>query len=101
MHAKNLAELNNTLPILEWVVDKSLLSGVLAEQVDPYTGAPLSVSPLTWSHAAFVTTLMKYMENERSSFCAPDAAIQRFICIVMSKSHAVPSVFPKKLNILT
>ncbi len=63
MRAKNVAELNNALPILEWVVDRSLASGVLAEQVDPYTNAPLSVSPLTWSHATFVTALMKYLEK--------------------------------------
>ena len=78
MHAKNLAELNNTLPILEWVVDKSLLSGVLAEQVDPYTGAPLSVSPLTWSHAAFVTTLMKYMEKREKLILCPGCGNSAF-----------------------
>ncbi|MEK7733224.1 MAG: glycoside hydrolase family 15 protein, partial [Planctomycetota bacterium] len=67
---KNVAELNNALPILEWVVDRSLASGVLAEQVDPYTNAPLSVSPLTWSHATFVTALMKYLEKrEKLSTC--------------------------------
>lgn len=70
MRAKNVAELNNALPILEWVVDRSLASGVLAEQVDPYTNAPLSVSPLTWSHATFVTALMKYLEKrEKISTC--------------------------------
>jgi len=63
MRAKNLTELNNALSILEWVADRALISGVLAEQVDPYTNAPLSVSPLTWSHAAFVTTLIKYMKK--------------------------------------
>mgnify|MGYP001598755076 CR=1 FL=1 len=70
MRAKNLTELNNALPILEWVVDRALASGVLAEQIDPYTNAPLSVSPLTWSHAAFVTTLIRYMKKrEEISIC--------------------------------
>ncbi len=70
MRAKTLTELNNALPILEWVVDRALTSGVLAEQVDPYTNAPLSVSPLTWSHAAFVTALIKYMKKrERVLTC--------------------------------
>ena len=70
MRAKNLTELNNALPTLEWVVDRALTSGVLAEQIDPYTNAPLSVSPLTWSHAAFVTTLIKYMKKrEEISIC--------------------------------
>jgi GH15 family glucan-1,4-alpha-glucosidase len=46
--------------ILEWVVSRALPSGVLAEQVHPTTGQPLSVSPLTWSHATFVKTVQEY-----------------------------------------
>ena len=61
--AKNINELNNTLLILELVVDRALPSGVLAEQINPYTNEPLSVSPLTWSHAAFVTALLRYMKR--------------------------------------
>ena len=40
-----------------------LKSGVLAEQVDPYTDAPLSVSPLTWSHAEVLITIHDYVER--------------------------------------
>ncbi len=58
--AKNDAELHAALPQLQWVVDHALPSGVLAEQVDPYTGAPLSASPLTWSHAEFIMTVRWY-----------------------------------------
>ena len=47
--------------LLEWVVARALPSGVLAEQIHPYTGDPLSVSPLTWSHAAFVETVQQYL----------------------------------------
>ena len=36
---------------IEWCAERALPSGVLAEQLHPYTGQPLSVSPLTWSHA--------------------------------------------------
>ncbi|BBO17769.1 glycoside hydrolase family 15 [Candidatus Brocadia pituitae] len=78
MRAKNLTELNNTLPVLEWVVEKALPSGVLAEQVDPYTGTPLSVSPLTWSHATFVTTLMKYMKKRESLILCPECGNSKF-----------------------
>jgi len=49
--------------ILEWVAARALPSGVLAEQVHPYTDAPLSVSPLTWSHATFVATVLEYLEH--------------------------------------
>jgi hypothetical protein len=47
-----------------------LPSGVLAEQVHPYTNQPLSVSPLTWSHAAFVTTVLEYLNKlEETDIC--------------------------------
>ncbi len=50
-------ELHAALPMLQWVVDHALASGVLAEQVDPNSDAPLSVSPLTWSHAEYISTV--------------------------------------------
>jgi GH15 family glucan-1,4-alpha-glucosidase len=33
----------------------------MAEQVHPYTNAPLSVSPLTWSHATLVMAMREYL----------------------------------------
>ena len=48
------------LDLIEWVLDHALDSGVLAEQVHPFSDQPLSVSPLTWSHAQLVTTVMEY-----------------------------------------
>jgi len=53
-------ELREAIPWLEWVQAHALPSGVLAEQIDPYTGAPLSVSPLTWSHAEYVAAVRWY-----------------------------------------
>ena len=50
-------DLNRAMEILFLVADRALPSGVLPEQFHPFTGAPLSVSPLTWSHAAFITTM--------------------------------------------
>jgi GH15 family glucan-1,4-alpha-glucosidase len=47
--------------ILEWCAVRALPSGVLAEQLHPHTGAALSVSPLTWSHAAFVASVERYL----------------------------------------
>ncbi len=63
--AHKLAELKPALELLEWVAGRALSSGVLAEQVNPYTDVPLSVSPLTWSHAAFVTAVLSYLEAAR------------------------------------
>lgn len=47
--------------LLEWACDHTLPSGVMAEQIHPHTGQPLSVSPLTWSHATFITTIQHYL----------------------------------------
>jgi hypothetical protein len=41
--------------------NKPVHSGVMAEQINPHTGEPLSVSPLTWSHSTFVTTTQRYL----------------------------------------
>ncbi len=59
--ATTIDELHAALPHLQWVVDRALPSGVLAEQVDPYSNAPLSASPLTWSHAEYVSTVRWYV----------------------------------------
>ena len=68
--AKNPQELQEAIPILEWVASRSLPSGVLAEQVHPLTDQPLSVSPLTWSHATFVATVLEYVNKlEKLDVC--------------------------------
>ena len=36
---------------------------MLAEQFDPWTGDPISVSPLTWSHATVVATVQLYLRR--------------------------------------
>jgi GH15 family glucan-1,4-alpha-glucosidase len=61
--AKNKEDLKEAVPVIEWVASRALPSGILAEQVNPYTNKPLSVSPLTWSHAAFVTTVLEYVDK--------------------------------------
>jgi GH15 family glucan-1,4-alpha-glucosidase len=58
--ARSMDDLQRPRALLEWCRTKALPSGVLAEQVHPYTGEPLSVSPLTWSHAAFVSAVQHY-----------------------------------------
>ena len=64
--AENLRELHEALPYLEWCAKNALPSGVFAEQVHPANGCPLSVSPLTWSHAALVWVVLKYVEKFNS-----------------------------------
>ncbi len=59
--AKSEADLKPAMDVLEWVCDRALPSGVLAEQIDPLTGAHVSVSPLTWSHSTLVATACNYL----------------------------------------
>jgi glucoamylase len=47
--------------LLSWACEHALPSGVLAVQVNPDTGVPLSVSPLTWSHAEYITAVHAYV----------------------------------------
>jgi GH15 family glucan-1,4-alpha-glucosidase len=59
--ATTITELENALPWLQWVQSHALPSGVLAEQINPYTHEPLSVSPLTWSHAEYAGAIRWYI----------------------------------------
>lgn len=61
--AKSLEDLNKPLEILHWVYDHRCKSGLLSEQIHPYTGEPLSVSPLTWSHATVVAVVNNYLKR--------------------------------------
>ncbi len=61
--ARNVDELKLAVPLLEWCVKRASASGVLAEQFNPHTGEPISVSPLTWSHATVVIVVMEYLNK--------------------------------------
>ncbi len=64
--AKTMADLEPALKILIWTAEHALPSGVMAEQVHPYTNEPLSVSPLTWSHATLVLTVHEYLQRQKA-----------------------------------
>lgn len=61
--AKTKNELDKALEIMRWTAQHSLPSGVLAEQVNPNTNEPISVSPLTWSHATFIAAVQEYLNK--------------------------------------
>lgn len=61
--AKTEQDFKPVLDIFEWVAKHAQSSGILSEQIDPHTGYQLSVAPLTWSHAAYVTAVTKYLEK--------------------------------------
>ncbi len=66
--ATSVAELQEVVKDIEWVT-KFAKSGMLSEQLNPYTGASLSAVPLTWSHSEFVRTVIEY-DKKMNSFNA-------------------------------
>ena len=50
--------------VMQWTRSRATESGILAEQYHPYTGEPLSVSPLTWSHAEVCRTCQLFASLE-------------------------------------
>jgi hypothetical protein len=70
MMARTLDDLKPVLDCLEWCRARALRSGVLAEQVHPMTGMPLSVSPLTWSHSTLVGVVDRYLVRRREILAA-------------------------------
>jgi len=60
---KHLNDLEKAKDLIEWVANRALSTNILAEQVNPYTNEPISVSPLTWSHATVVLTVLEYLES--------------------------------------
>ena len=72
-NAKDMTDMTIAREWLNWVVDRALSSGVLSEQLNAYTGEQISASPLTWSHAEFVITVIKYLDKlEDLGFCGKD-----------------------------
>ena len=71
--AETETDVASAVELMQWVADHALPSGVLAEQVHPVTGEPLSVSPLTWSHATFVATVHRVLRHLGGSRCVRNA----------------------------
>jgi GH15 family glucan-1,4-alpha-glucosidase len=69
--ARSLDDLKKARDILDWVAAAALPSGVLSEQLDPYSKALLSVSPLTWSHATVVSLVHEYVRKLRALTGSP------------------------------
>ncbi|MGP8328730.1 MAG: glycoside hydrolase family 15 protein [Methanosarcinaceae archaeon] len=63
--AKSINDLQKPREILLWATDHATQTGILAEQLNPFDGSPLSVSPLTWAHATFVITVMRFVGKAR------------------------------------
>jgi len=63
--AKSKADLEEVARDIEWVA-KFTNSGMLSEQLNPYTGEAISATPLTWSHTEYVRTVIEYNKKIKS-----------------------------------
>ncbi len=70
--ATSVEELARSRELLLWVARHAMASGVLPEQVHPYTGAPLSVAPLCWSHAAVCHSVQHYIARHQALSGRPE-----------------------------
>ncbi|MGE5574830.1 MAG: glycoside hydrolase family 15 protein [Ignavibacteria bacterium] len=59
----SLNDLVQAMNLLKWTTKHSLSTGALAEQLDPYSGKPISATPLLWSHAEFVLAVTEYISK--------------------------------------
>jgi GH15 family glucan-1,4-alpha-glucosidase len=68
--AKDEKTLSKVTHALKWTYQHASKSGVLSEQLHPYTGEQLSATPLTWSHAEYVRTFIMYEDaKKRLNIC--------------------------------
>lgn len=61
-----LNRMDDGLNLINWVVNHAQPSGVFSEQINPYDGKPISVSPLIWSHAEFVITVLNHFNGRKN-----------------------------------
>jgi len=63
--ATSIESLSEAMAILDWAAKHALTSGALAEQLDPYSGKPISATPLLWSHAEYVLAVTEYINRRQ------------------------------------
>lgn len=50
--------------IIDWTLSQADDASMFAEQINPDTGEPISVSPLVWSHAEYMATVLDMSERQ-------------------------------------
>ncbi len=59
----SVGETSKAKDLMDWALARELPSGALSEQFDPETGTNLGVTPLVWSHAELVNTILDLSEK--------------------------------------
>lgn len=54
----NTGEVDQGSKILSWVENHMMSTGVLSEQINPYNDNFISVAPLTWSQAEYISSIL-------------------------------------------
>lgn len=73
-----LGDLPHALSLIEWVAAHATRAGLMAEQLDPLSGAPLSVAPLTWSHSTFVLAVTRYLDAVHGVRSCPTCGLSSY-----------------------
>lgn len=60
-NARTAADLDRVREIFSWVARHAQPSGALSEQINPNDGTQVGATPLTWTHGAYVTAVLKYL----------------------------------------
>jgi GH15 family glucan-1,4-alpha-glucosidase len=63
MTAKSDKDLDQARADLNWVERNAVSSGILSEQINPYTREQIGAAPLTWSHAEYIRTVVMYLRK--------------------------------------
>lgn len=61
--ARTLEQLRSVVDPLTWATRHAHPSGALPEQLHPFGERPISVCPLSWSHAEFIITVLDYLDK--------------------------------------
>lgn len=67
-------DLKNIEKIIEWICEHMYASGILAEQLHPFTGQSLSATPLVWSHSVYVELILGYLKRKQELDAGPVAS---------------------------
>lgn len=64
---------DDAIPLIDWAIDRIMPSGALSEQFDPETGSSLSVTPLVWSHAELLNSLIDMQSHLQLKTASSDS----------------------------
>ncbi len=64
-YALECGDTATAMSVLDFTIDHAQGTSMLAEQLHPIDGSELSVEPLTWSHAEYVSTLLDMISESK------------------------------------